>query len=99
VLEGELTFRCGDDTISARPGSCVFIPRGAPHTFVVEEGPARFLSMCTPGGFERFFVAAGQPAEYAGLPPETPPDVPLLKRVSEEFNADIIGPPMAPRSR
>jgi len=29
----------------------------------------------------------------------TPPDVPLLKRVSEEFNADIIGPPMAPRSR
>jgi hypothetical protein len=37
-------------------------------------------------------VAAGQPAE-------TPPDVPLLKRVSEEFNADIIGPPMAPRSR
>jgi len=99
VLEGELTFRCGDDTIAARPGSCVFIPRGAPHTFVVEEGPARFLSMCTPGGFERFFVAAGQPAEYAGLPPETPPDVPLLKRVSEEFNADIIGPPMAPRSR
>jgi len=77
VLEGELTFRCGDDTIAARPGSCVFIPRGAPHTFVVEDGPA----------------------EYAGLPPETPPDVPLLKRVSEEFNADIIGPPMAPRSR
>jgi mannose-6-phosphate isomerase-like protein (cupin superfamily) len=100
VLEGELTFRCGDETIATGPGACVFIPRGAPHTFVVEgDAPARFLSMCTPGGFERFFVAAGSPAEYRGLPPEGPPDVAKLKRVSEEFGAEIIGPPMTPRGR
>ena len=36
VMEGTVTFRAGDDTITARPGSFVFLPRDVPHTFVVE---------------------------------------------------------------
>src|SRR3982750_3870596 len=36
VLEGEVTFRCADETFAATPGSFVFLPRNVPHTFRVE---------------------------------------------------------------
>src|SRR5262252_7995174 len=64
VLEGELTFACGEERFSAGPGSYLFLPRCIPHTFVVEgDAPARLLTLISPGGGERFFVEAGRPAE------------------------------------
>ena len=97
LLEGELTVRCGDRTFTALPGSFTFLPRGVPHTFVVEgDTPARLLSVCVPGGFEQFFVAAGRAAEDDGLPPQGPPDVERLRRVGEEFGVSFVGPPLAP---
>jgi mannose-6-phosphate isomerase-like protein (cupin superfamily) len=97
LLEGELTVRCGDRTFTALPGSFTFLPRGVPHTFVVEgDTPARLLSVCVPGGFEEFFVAAGQPAEHEGLPPQGPPDVERLQRVGSDFGLAFVGPPLQP---
>lgn len=100
VLEGELTMRCADKTFRARAGSFVFLPRGVPHTFVVEgDTPARMLTLVTPGGGERFFVDAGRPAEHDGMPSPVPPDIQLLKRVGEQYGDEIIGPPMVPAGR
>ena len=100
VLEGELTMRCGDRTFHAVAGSFVFLPRDVPHTFVVEgDQPARMLTLLTPGGGEGVFIEGGRPAEHAGLPPATPPDIEGLKRVSGRFGAEIVGPPMAPTGR
>lgn len=97
VLEGELSMRCGERTFRARAGSFVFLPRDVPHTFVVEgDAPARMLTLLTPGGGEGLFVEAGRPAERDGLPPVAPLDVEGLKRVSERYGAEIVGPPMAP---
>jgi quercetin dioxygenase-like cupin family protein len=31
VLEGELDLRCGEQTVRGGPGTCVFVPPGAPH--------------------------------------------------------------------
>src|SRR5262249_50831620 len=99
VLEGELTMRCGDRTLQAAPGSFVFLPRGGPHTFVVDSStPARMLTLLTPGGGEGVFIEGGRPAEGPGLPPPAAPDIEKLKRVSERFGAEIVGPPMAPTS-
>ena len=96
VLEGELTFTCGDETARATAGSFVFLPRGIPHGFVVEsDTPVRMLTLLVPGGGERIFVEAGRPAEGAGLPPAAPPDIPLLKRVAQKYGNDIVGPPLA----
>src|SRR5215831_10843615 len=98
VLEGEVTMRCGDKTFRAGPGSFVFLPRDVPHSFVVEgDAPVRMLTLLTPGGGEGVFIDGGRPAESDGLPPPTPPDIPALKRVSERYGADIVGPPMTPR--
>jgi mannose-6-phosphate isomerase-like protein (cupin superfamily) len=100
VLEGTVTMRCGDRTFRAGPGSFVFLPRNVPHTFVVEgDTPARMLTLLTPGGGEGFFVDGGRPAEREGLPPAGPPDIEALKRVSAHYNAEIVGPPMAPTGR
>jgi mannose-6-phosphate isomerase-like protein (cupin superfamily) len=97
VLEGELSMRCGDRTFRARPGSFVFLPRDVPHTFVVEgDTPARMLTLLTPGGGEALFVEAGRRAEHDGLPPATPPDIDALRRASERYGAEIVGPPMSP---
>jgi hypothetical protein len=98
VLEGEVTFRCGEETFRAGPGDFAFLPRGIPHGFVVEgERPARFLNLMTPGGFEKFFADAGRRAEGDGLPPAGPPDVELLGRVSAAYDSELLGPPLAAR--
>jgi mannose-6-phosphate isomerase-like protein (cupin superfamily) len=100
VIEGNVRFRCGDRDIAAGPGSFVFLPRGVPHSFVVEgSSNARFLGLLTPGGGEQFFVDAGRPADAEGLPPKTPPDIELLRRVSAKYMMEIVGPPMTPAGR
>ena len=56
VLEGELTFLIGDEVVTAGPGSATVAPRGIHHTVAnASDAPARYLLVCTPGGFERMF--------------------------------------------
>jgi mannose-6-phosphate isomerase-like protein (cupin superfamily) len=100
VLSGELTMRCGDRTFRAGPGSFVFLPRDVPHTFVVEgDAPARLLTLLTPGGGEGVFIDGGRPAAHDGLPPAARPDIEALTRVSAQYGAEIVGPPLAPTRR
>jgi mannose-6-phosphate isomerase-like protein (cupin superfamily) len=100
VLEGDVTMRCGDRVFRAGRGAYVFLPRGVPHTFVVEgDAPARMLTILTPGGGEGVFIDAGRPAEHDGLPPAAPPDIEKLKRVTAAYGGEIVGPPMAPGGR
>jgi quercetin dioxygenase-like cupin family protein len=70
VLAGELTFQLNDDLITAGAGELAFAPRGVPHTFANLSGaPARYVLVCTPAGFERYF--ARMAADRAG---EDPPE-------------------------
>ena len=56
VLDGELTFQLGDELATAGPGSLTFAPAGSHHTLANRgERPARYVLVCTPGGFERGF--------------------------------------------
>jgi len=96
VLEGELTFRCGDTTFEAQPGSFICLPRDVPHSFFVKgDRPARMLNLMTPGTGEGYFREAGRPAEGEGLPPAAPVDVTSLQRAGELYDAKVVGPPMA----
>jgi mannose-6-phosphate isomerase-like protein (cupin superfamily) len=97
VLEGELTVRCGDDTYRGTAGSFLSLPRGVPHSFVVEGSvPVRMLNLMTPGGGEGFFVEAGRTAEDDGLPPAGNIDVERLKQAGTHYGAQIVGPPLVP---
>src|SRR5262249_8633314 len=68
VLEGELTFRLGDDLVDRRAGELAFAPRGAAHTYAnLSWAPARALLVMTPAGFERYF--ARMAVERQGVEP------------------------------
>jgi mannose-6-phosphate isomerase-like protein (cupin superfamily) len=98
VIEGRVSYQVGDHRFEAAPGSFVFLPRGVPHSFVVEGNmPARILELVLPGGMERFHVEAGRPAEGLGLPPPGPPDIALLDQVAARYGIQHVGPPMSPR--
>src|ERR1051325_2239630 len=90
-------MQCGEQRFRATAGAFVFLPRGIPHTFVVEgDRPPRMLTLLTPGGGEGVLIDAGRPPEHEGLPPATPPNVAVLKEVSARYGAEIVGPPIAP---
>src|SRR4051795_6592223 len=69
VLEGEMTFKVGDEVRSGGPGTFAFAPAGAAHT-LGNPGPRarRPPVLGAPAGFERYFerLAAG----HAGPPEE-----------------------------
>ena len=55
VIEGELEFMIDGEAVRAPAGTLVVAPRGQVHAFpVAVGGPARFLNVHTPGGFERY---------------------------------------------
>ncbi len=88
VVEGNMTFRCGDQTVPAGPGSFVYGPREIPHGFRVEgTQSARLLLLCTPGGFEHFIIDLSEPT-----PPSGPPDMEQLMALAAKYNCEILGP-------
>ena len=67
VLEGELTFQVEDVVITKRAGELAFAPRGVAHTLAnLSDAPARYVLVCTPAGFERYFARMNEnPPEWA----------------------------------
>jgi mannose-6-phosphate isomerase-like protein (cupin superfamily) len=91
VFEGELTFQLRNDLVRVNAGEVAFAPRGVPHTFTnLGAGPARYLIVCTPAGFERYF--ARMAAERQGI---DPPDW-ALQPIPEVTH---VGPPIDPGRR
>ncbi len=94
VLEGEVEFLLGEETIPAGAGSCVYAPRGALHTFKnVGTSPSRVLVVYSPGGFEGFFFEAGEPATEGSPPPEGEPDVGRIVEIGQKYGLEIPPPP------
>jgi len=85
VLEGELTFEVGEETIKASPGSFLFGPKDVTHCYTVESGPARMLFLLSPPGFEESIYATSEPAKENALPP--PPQGPPSEAELEQLGA------------
>jgi len=86
VLEGELTFLVGGELVVVRAGEHAFAPGGEPHTFTNRGAvDARYLLVCTPGGFEREFARRAARKEGVEPPEWALQDIPLVER---------LGPPI-----
>lgn len=98
VLEGELRVEVDGLIKTAGPGAAAFLPRQLPHGFVVTSPQARFLTLHTPAGFDRFVQEAGTPADPLGNPPADliPPDPVKLSAMAKNYGIEIIGPPPTP---
>jgi mannose-6-phosphate isomerase-like protein (cupin superfamily) len=92
VLEGELTFTLGGQTVRARAGDFLLGPRGVPHTYTVDAGPARLLFLFAPAGLEELIRRTGVPAQERSLPPAwVEQDMELLALLAPEFGIELVG--------
>jgi len=94
ILEGKLTLVCDGQTYQAGPGSFVYLPRDLPHTFRVDEGPARVLELVQPGGHERFYVEGGRPALDDSIPEIDPRDFERIGALLAKYRLEEAGPPL-----
>ena len=95
ILEGSLTFVCGENRWQAEAGSFLFLPRDIAHGFLVESNtPARLLQFTFPAGLEHFHAEMGEPAQALVLPPMTPPDMAKMQELAAKYQFDIVGPPL-----
>ncbi|HEX5296455.1 MAG TPA: cupin domain-containing protein [Streptosporangiaceae bacterium] len=98
VLDGELRVFAGEEDHLAGPGTVAVLPRRLGHAYVVISATARFLTLHTPAGFERFAAEAGEPARALTLPPPPagPPDFAALARAAARYGITILAPPPQP---
>ncbi|MQA74365.1 MAG: cupin domain-containing protein [Solirubrobacterales bacterium] len=96
VLDGELTFRLGDELLTRRRGELAFARGGADHAFAnPSDADARTLIVCTPAGFERYFDRIA--AREAGVDPPAealepwPEVITVGPRIGEPEEADDTG--------
>jgi len=51
IIEGEIVYTIGEETIHAKAGDYVHLPKNIPHTFKLVTETASTLLYITPGGF------------------------------------------------
>jgi quercetin dioxygenase-like cupin family protein len=95
VIEGELTVWQEGALSHAAAGDLVWLPAGAPHAFRVDSERARVLALSLPGGHERYFRLAGDPAATLDLAAvgTQPPDTTRMAAAAAEAGVEILGPP------
>jgi mannose-6-phosphate isomerase-like protein (cupin superfamily) len=94
IREGEATFFCEGERFAAGPGDFVVLPAGLAHSFLVgPDAPLRYLQITTPGGFEAFAAAVGEPATERRLPEPGPFAPAALAHAADLHGVDILGPP------
>ena len=95
VLDGQMTFRVGDDELVATSGSFAYAPRGLPHAFTVDVEPTRVLVIATPAGFEHFAMDLGTQAIGDHPPGDLPmPSAEAITAVSDRYGIEVVGPPI-----
>ena len=84
VLEGEFTFRIGDETSAGGPGTCAFMPRNIPHAWKnTGSKTGRVLFLYTP-------AAAGGLIE--ALAEHRPGTADEHKKLLERHHWEVVGP-------
>ena len=97
VLEGEFRLQVADQEHRLKAGEFLLIPKGVPHTSLVESlREGRWVTIMVGADFENFVRAVARPAERIEIPPygeETSPENLLtLTMTAAQFGLEIVGP-------
>ena len=90
VLEGEMTFRIGEETIKTRPGSFVFGPKDVPPRLHRQLGTSEALVHPLACGLRGVHLRTSEPAEP---PPEGPPseaEMEQLGAVARQYGCELL---------
>lgn len=93
VLEGAAYYSIAGVKHEGGPGTLFYIPAGTVENFEpAGDAPLRVLVTYTPGGVDRFFEEAGEPAKERVIPPAPTgsPDVERLATVGARYGMEII---------
>jgi mannose-6-phosphate isomerase-like protein (cupin superfamily) len=86
VIDGELEFRLGDETLTAGAGAWVFVPPQVPHAFANRcDAPARFILIMSPAGHDRYFDELAEILAVDG-----PPDGEAIGELRERYDTRQI---------
>lgn len=73
IQQGAIHFFIGDDTVEAKEGDTVFLPRNVPHHFVIQTPLFKAIVMASPGNIEHFFRSISIPYDDILIPsPQIP---------------------------
>jgi quercetin dioxygenase-like cupin family protein len=90
VLEGEYIFQLGNEKFPMKPGDTIFLPRNVQHGFIQLTEKARVIVSFLPAGrIESFFKATSQW--------QSPPPQDVIKKLMEDHDMVITGPPLNPQ--
>lgn len=98
MLSGSGVFWAGEERWELSSGDTVFLPRGLPHTYVFTSDEVELLTVCTPGGMEELFRAAGwdltdpKPEDWAV-------DLQVLAQAGRAAGQIVLGPPLGRADR
>ena len=95
VLEGEITFRVGEEVIRATAGTFANMPIGSLHSFRNESNQtAKMLITTAPAGLEEMFFACGTPLAE-GATTTSPPskaEIDKLLAIAPLYGVEIQPP-------
>lgn len=95
ILEGEITFTVGDETIVATQGTFANMPVGSLHSFKNNtDKTARMVLSVAPAGLEKMFFEVGVPLQDGSteaLPP-TKEEIDKLLQIAPNYGIEIRVP-------
>jgi quercetin dioxygenase-like cupin family protein len=99
VLDGNLTYRAGEQTYQLSPGSFIYLPSGVPHAFrVTGTSPVRFLAIVVPGGLMDLYGEVGRPAGQRRLPEpdeeQMGAEIGRWLEAAPRYGIEVLGPPL-----
>ena len=93
VVEGSMELLVGARRVRLEGGAFGLVPGGQVHTFAnVGIGPARYLVLLSPAGYEGYF------AELTALlrgNPGVPPDIERVAAIAQRYGHQVTGPPLS----
>lgn len=91
VVEGELVYTVGGETVEAAAGTIVHCPRDVPHSFRNEsDSEALVYDWLHPAGFEEFMAAAAPPLTDPADPPDL--DMDRVAVLAPEYGLEFLSP-------
>jgi len=93
ILDGEMTFQLGDQTIVATPGTFAYLPKHRPHGWQnFGTKPVHMLTLITPSGFEGFFMEEGELVTDRSAPIPPPRDLESVAPIASKYGIQLALP-------
>jgi quercetin 2,3-dioxygenase len=87
IVEGNYTFKVGEDIHQLTAGDTIFLPRQVPHTFAQTSGTGKMFFLFTPSGkMEEYFRVLGKLT--------APPTPEQGAKIFAEHDMKVVGPPL-----